>query len=159
LDDLAAELGLLLMILGFAGVFVPLVPGIPIMLAGAWAYSWLTGWDRLTWPWLLLMTVLTAASVAFDFLAAAWVARKMGASRRATIGTLAGTLLGVIFLGAYGALAGGMGGAVLAELSARRAFRPALKSGAGAFLGFLLTLLADTAVAVVMLTIYLTVAL
>lgn len=157
MHDLAAELGLVLMILGFAGVFVPLLPGIPIMLAGAWAYSWLTDWQVLTWPWLLLMTLLTVASVAFDFLAAAWMARRFGASRRASAAALLGTLGGVIFLGAYGALLGGMGGAVLGELSVGRALRPALRSGTGAFAGFVLTLLADVIVATAMITIYLTV--
>ncbi len=155
MDDLAALLGLLLMILGFAGVYVPLLPGVPIMLAGAWTYSALTGWDVLTWPWLLLMTVLTAASFAFDFLAAAWVACTLGASRRVGCTTVLGTLIGVLFLGAWGALVGGMGGAVLGEYSVTRKLVPALKSGSGAFLGFLLVLLVDTAVAIVMLTIYL----
>ena len=159
IDDLAAALGLLLMVLGFVGVFVPLLPGVPIMLLGAWAYSWLTGWDTLTWPWLLFLTLLTLASVALDFVAAAWVTRRTGASERATAGALAGTVVGVLFLGAYGALAGGMGGAVLGELSLRRGWRPALRSGTGAFAGFLVTLAADVAAASVLLTVYLWVAL
>lgn len=159
LEDYAATLGLLLMLLGFAGVFIPLLPGIPIMLLGAWVYSWLTGWNVLGWPWLLFMTVLTLASVAFDFIAAAWVTRRMGASRRATAITFIGTLIGVLFLGAWGALVGGMGGAVLGELSAGRRLRPAIRSGTGAFTGFVLTLIADLLIAIVMLGIYLTVVL
>ncbi len=155
MDDLAAVLGLLLMILGFAGVYVPLLPGVPIMLVGAWTYAALTGWDVLTWPWLLFMTLLTAGSFTFDFLAAAWVTRTLGASRRASCTTVLGTLLGVLFLGAWGALVGGMGGAVLGEYSVTRKLKPALKSGSGAFLGFLIVMLVDTAVAIVMLTIYL----
>ncbi len=157
MDDFAAALGLLLMILGFVGVYVPLLPGVPIMLVGAWTYSALTGWDVLTWPWLLFMTVLTAGSFAFDFLAAAWVTRTLGASRRAGCTTVLGTLLGVLVLGAWGALVGGMGGAVLGEYSVTHKLRPALKSGSGAFLGFLLVILVDTAAAIVMLAIYLAV--
>ncbi|MDP9352923.1 MAG: DUF456 domain-containing protein [Chloroflexota bacterium] len=159
LDDWAATLGLLLMILGFAGVFVPFLPGVPIMLLGAWVYSWLTGWDVLTWPWLLLMMLLTVASLAFDFLASAWAARRFGASRRAAASTVVGTLLGVVFLGAWGALVGGMSGAVLGELAVQRRLRPALKSGSGAFVGFVLTLIADVLIALILLTIYLTIVL
>ncbi|MDP9382737.1 MAG: DUF456 domain-containing protein [Chloroflexota bacterium] len=159
MEDLAGALGLLLMGVGFVGVFLPLVPGTPVMLLGAWVYSALTGFNTLTWPWLLLMTLLTAASVALDFVAAAWMTRKMGASRRATAGALLGTLVGVLFLGAYGTLVGGMGGAVLGELSVRRTLRPALKSGAGAFVGFVLTMLVDIVVALVLLGIYIAFAL
>lgn len=157
--DFPTTVGLVLMLLGFVGVFLPLVPGVPVMLLGAYAYSYLTGWDRLTLPWLLLMTLLTVGSIAFDFIAAAWLARRMGASGRASLAAVLGTLAGVIWMGAWGALLGGMGGAVLGELSLGSSWQRALRSGTGAFLGFLLTLAADVVVALVLLSIYLSVAL
>lgn len=153
--DIAFILGLTMMLVGLVGVFVPVMPGVPVMLLGAFLYSWMTDWDDLTWPWLLLLTLLTVASLAFDFLASAWITRKLGGSRRAAAGAMLGTLAGILFFGAWGALLGGVGGAVAAEMTLRRPWKYALRSGSGAFLGFLVALVADLVTGVLMLGIFL----
>lgn len=155
MENVAWLLGLTLMIVGLIGVFIPVMPGIPIMWLGALLYSWLTGFDILTWPWLLLLTLLTVASFAVDFAASAWIARKMGSSRWGAAGVILGTIIGIVFFGAFGALLGGVGGAVLVEASVRRSLKLALRAGTGAFLGFVFALVADTAVGAAMLAIYL----
>ncbi len=151
-------LGLLLMLVGLVGVFVPFMPGIPVMLLGAFIYSWLTDFDILTWPWLTLLSLLTIASLVVDFLAAAWVSRKMGASRPGAGGALVGGLIGIVLFGAWGALLGGVGGAVAGDLLVNRPLRAALRSGTGAVIGFAIALLADLFFGLSILGIYLLIA-
>ncbi|MEJ7654764.1 MAG: DUF456 family protein [Chloroflexia bacterium] len=113
MEGSAFIIGLTIMLCGLVGVFIPLLPGVPLMWLGAVVYSGLTGWDVLTWPWLLLITVVTVVSFVFDYAASAWIASKMGASVWGSIGVVLGTIVGIIFFGAFGALLGGVGGAVV----------------------------------------------
>ncbi len=143
------------MLAGFFGIFVPLVPGVPLMLLGCVVYSWMTGWRMLSWQWLVAMAALTVISLGSDLLLSAWLTRRMGASGRAAAGSAIGTLVGVVVHGAYGALIGGIGGAMLGELSLRRPLDTALRAGIGAFLGFLAAILVDTIVGVAILAMFL----
>lgn len=151
--------GLAIMLVGLVGVFLPVVPGVPLMLLGAFVYAWLTHFRELSGGWLAVLSLLTAASLLVDVLATAWAARRMGASRRAATGAVLGTLVGVLLFGAYGALAGGFTGAVAGDLSLNRPARDALRSGTGAFIGFLVAIVADLIVGLTMLGIYLALAL
>lgn len=158
MDGVAFVVSFTVMLLGLIGVLIPLLPGVPLIWLGALLYSLLTGFDGLSWPWLLLFTALTAASVAFDFLASLWITRKMGSSRWGAAGALLGTLLGILFLGAWGALLGGVGGAVLTEFSVQRSWRQAMRSGGGAFIGFLVAMAADLTAGITIVAIFLLVA-
>lgn len=159
MNEAALLIGLAIMLLGFAGIFIPMMPGVPLMFVGALAYSAMTGFGILTWPWLVLFALLTAASVVVDYVATMWATRKMGASRRAMYGSGIGTLTGVLLYGAYGALAGAMAGAVLGELSLSRPWQMAARSGAGALLGFLISIISDAAFGILMLVLFLVVVL
>jgi len=98
-------------------------------------------------------------SFVFDYAASAWIASKMGASVWGSIGVVLGTIVGIIFFGAFGALLGGVGGAVVVEMGVRRSWRMALRAGSGAFLGFLIALVADTVVGIGILAVFLAVVL
>lgn len=158
-SDTPFLIGLAIMLVGLVGVFLPVVPGVPLMLLGAFAYAWLTDFERLSGGWLALLSLLTVASLLVDVLATAWAARRMGASRRAATGAAVGTLLGVLLFGAYGSLAGGFTGAVAGDLSLNRPTDVAFRSGAGAFIGFLIAIAADLLFGLAILGLYLALAL
>ena len=155
MNEIAFLLGLILILVGFVGIIIPFIPGIPIMWLGALAYGAMTGFRELTWPWMLIITLIALASITLDFILSAIMARKFGGSRLASLGSLLGGILGTLYLGAFGALLGAFGGAALTDLPVNRSIRKALRSGAGAVVGFVLALMVDLTSGIAILAIYL----
>jgi uncharacterized protein YqgC (DUF456 family) len=88
-----------------------------------------------------------------DFLAGAYGVERAGASRRATVGAVLGTIVG-LFFGIPGLLLGPFIGAVLGELSVRREIVEAGRAGAGAWLGIFLGAVAKMALIFAMLGLF-----
>jgi uncharacterized protein len=117
--------------------FVPVVPATLLIWGAALLHGLLTGFQPLTWGFLLGLGVLVAVAMLIDNVAAAWGAKKFGGSSYATWGALIGGLVG-IFLGPLGFLIAPFFGAVLAEvLFAKKTWLEAGKSGFGTLLGIL----------------------
>src|SRR5690606_20229088 len=87
-------LGAVLVLLGLAGTVLPLVPGIPLMLAGMLLAAWAEDFSRIGWGTLVLLAVLTALSLVVEAMAAALGAKRVGASRAAILGAALGALFG-----------------------------------------------------------------
>jgi len=108
-------LAAVLVLVGLAGIIVPALPGIPLIFAGMLLAAWTDGFDKVGPGLLVALGVLTLLSVAVDFWAAAVGARRVGASRLAIIGAVAGTFAG-LFFGPLGLFVGPFVGAVTGEL-------------------------------------------
>lgn len=141
------------MLVGLAGTLLPVLPGIPLMLAGMVLAAWADDFTRIGWVTLIILAVLTALSFLLEIAASALGAQRVGASRAAIIGAALGALLGV-FAGLIGLIFGPFIGAFLGELMARRNGSRAMQVGAGAWLGFVLGTVAKIAVAFVMLGVF-----
>ncbi|HJU82981.1 MAG TPA: DUF456 domain-containing protein [Holophagaceae bacterium] len=119
---------------GLLGVWLPLLPGLPVMALGALVFKLLQP-DRLSWFTVAVFLLVALAGYVLDVAATRWSAARFGAGRAGLRGALLGGLLG-LFFGLPGILLGPFLGAVLGELAfARRPLRPALKAGLGATLG------------------------
>lgn len=129
-------LGILLLLTGFVGAWLPALPGMPLMVLGALTVKLLVP-GVLSW-WTVAVFALTAlVALALDAAATALTSRLAGAGRPGILGALAGGLVG-LFFGLPGLLFGPFLGAFFAELGiARRPAGEALKAGGGAALGFL----------------------
>jgi hypothetical protein len=146
-------LAAVLMLVGLAGTVLPLLPGIPLMMFGMLIAAWADGFARIGWGTLALLAVLTALSFVIELAAAALGAKRAGASREAIAGAAVGTLFGMVF-GLAGLLLGPFVGALAGELLARRDADQAVKSGIGAWLGFVVGTVAKLAVAFMMLGVF-----
>ena len=104
-----------LILVGLIGVVMPAVPGLPLMFGGMLLAAWAGGFSKVGAGMLITLGLLTAVSMGMDFWAAAIGARRVGASRLAVIGALAGTVFGLL-LGPVGLLMGPFAGALLGEL-------------------------------------------
>src|SRR5512139_173589 len=90
-------LAAVLIAVGFAGLILPAVPGIPLVFAGLVLLAWAEDFAYVGWVTLALLGVLALLSTGVDFLAAALGAKKFGASPRAVGGAALGAVAGLFF--------------------------------------------------------------
>jgi uncharacterized protein YqgC (DUF456 family) len=128
---------LALMLIGLVGTIIPMLPGLPIMWAGALLYAIFTGFEKIGWGYLVIFGVLTTVIQGLDYVANLYGAKKMGASGWGILGAFVGMLVGLFTGGVIGLLAGSFAGAILGEMLVGKTGKQALKAGVGTFLGFL----------------------
>lgn len=153
LQFLLWALAALLIVVGFAGLILPALPGIPLVFAGLVLLAWAEGFAYVGWVTLVFLGLLALLSYAVDFLAAALGAKKFGASSRAIWGAAVGALAG-IFFGLPGIVLGPFVGAVIGEFSRRPAVGAATRAGIGATLGLLFGALLKIALAFTMIGVF-----
>jgi uncharacterized protein YqgC (DUF456 family) len=146
-------LAILLILIGLVGSVVPLLPGTTFILLGALLQKWLLP-DTLSWMavgWIIGFWVL---SVLADIGCTMLGTRLFGGSKWGMAGATGGALAGMFF-SLPGLILGSMFGAALAEKwKAKRSTDDALRSGAGAAVGFLLSTVAKLGCAVAMIAFY-----
>lgn len=147
-------LAVVLVLVGFAGILLPALPGTVLIFAGLWLAAWADGFTRVGMGTLVLIAVLGAASYSVDFVAAALGAQRVGASRRAMVGAALGTVLGLPF-GLPGLILGPLAGAMIGEFSVHRDLSRAGRAGAAAWIGFAVGSAVKIALAFAMLAVFL----
>ncbi len=123
-----------LIVVGFAGTILPVLPGTVLIYLGFALYGLITGFDSLGWPFYLGQAFLVGSSYLIDFLASVLGVKIYGGSKAAMWGALLGALL-IFVIGPLGLLVGPLLGAVAGELIAGEEIRQACHSGFGTFLG------------------------
>ncbi len=121
---------------GLAAAIVPGLPGIPLIFAGIWLISGVDHYHHLGLWWLLAIALIGTIGLMLDVLAGALGAKRAGASRRAVLGALVGTFIGVFF-GLPGLLLGPFIGAVFGELSAGNSMLRSTHVGIGTWIGLI----------------------
>lgn len=125
---------LLCFTVGLLGVWLPLVPGLPLMALGATLFKVLQP-DRLSWITVGLFVLGAILGQIMELMASGWAAKKAGAGKAGARGALIGALVG-LFFGLPGVLLGPPLGALLGEWIIRKQpFKRALKAAAGAVIG------------------------
>lgn len=143
-------LALLLIIVGLAGILLPALPGVPVILFGLVLIAWLDGFVQVGVSTLVGLGVLAILSVLIDFLATAEGARRFGAGRHAILGATLGLLVG-LFFGLPGILLGPFIGAVLGHLASRANLDASMRAGVGATIGVVVGTVAKGVIAAIML--------
>lgn len=129
--------GFALILIGFIGCFVPVLPSVILAYAGLMLIHLSSKADFQT-AFLITMGVLMAISYTFDYLLPAAAAKIFGGSKRAFLGAMIGMFAGLVFFPPFGMIAGAFLGALIAELSLGKKLADSLKASTGAFLGFIL---------------------
>ena len=145
-------LALVLILIGLIGTLLPVMPGALLVFLGMVAGAWADDFSRV-WTTLTVLALLTILFYVVDFLAGAYGARRLGASRWGVVGAILGAL-GGMFMGFIGIVVGPFIGAVAGELLARRGLAEASRAGAGAWLGLVLSIAARLALVFAMLGIF-----
>ena len=143
----------LLVVIGLAGTILPALPGVPLVFMGLLVAAWIGDFQKIGWPTLTLLAVLTALAVAADLIATLLGAKRAGASTHALFGAAIGSIVG-LFFGLIGILVFPFIGAVVGELIARQRLNQAARVGLATWLGMLIGALAKLSLAITMLGVF-----
>lgn len=142
-----------LVVVGIVGTILPALPGVPFVFLGLLVAAWIGDFQRIGWPTLTILALLTALAIAAEFVASLLGAKRAGASRLALVGAAIGSIVG-LFFGLIGILVFPFIGAVLGEFVARERLGQAAKVGLATWLGMLLGVLAKLSLAITMLGVF-----
>jgi hypothetical protein len=129
-------LALLVMCVGVAGSVLPGLPGTPLVLAAAIGHKLYFGAYGVSWVVMTILAVLTGLSVAVDYLASIYGAKRLGATWRGAVGAVVGGLIG-LFFAFPGIIIGPFLGALAFEMAGGRNWQESSRAGLGAVLGLL----------------------
>jgi uncharacterized protein len=144
---------LLVMLVGFAGSIVPVLPGPPLVLIAALGHRLWFGEHSASGLVLICLTALTIGALLLDYLASVYGAKRFGATWRGLLGAFVGGLVG-IFFGIPGIIIGPFLGALVFELLGGYEFNKASRAGLGATLGVFAGVFAKCAISVVMIVLF-----
>lgn len=145
----------LFIILGFIGIFIPVLPGSPLIFLGTLIYGIYNGFKDIGWKTYLILGILMVVSLFLDHLAISFGAKKFGSTKWGIFGSFLGGIIGFFVFSLVGLIVGAILGAVLFELLAGQDFRKSLKSGAGVIFGFFGGVILKTILALAMIGIFL----
>ncbi|MCS7013668.1 MAG: DUF456 domain-containing protein [Chloroherpetonaceae bacterium] len=153
MDVLYWTLCILLVILGFAGIIVPGLPGAPLVFLGLLTGAWIDDFQKVGWLPLIFIGLLGALTFVVDFLATALGAQHVQASGWAIFGATLGTLIG-LFFGFVGILFMPLIGAAIGEYLAKRNLAQSAKVGIATWIGMIVGSAAKIALQMMMVGIF-----
>lgn len=152
-EIIGLSVALLVMLVAFGASVVPGMPGPLAVLVAATAHRLWFGQHSVGGLVLICLALLTFCSVALDFLAGVYGAKRFGATWRGLLGAFLGGLFG-IFFSLPGIILGPFLGAVLFELLGGYEFDKASRAGVGATLGMLAGVIAKCMICAVMIALF-----
>ncbi|NRB60552.1 MAG: DUF456 domain-containing protein [Winogradskyella sp.] len=129
-------LGILLMLLGIAGSFLPIIPGPLTSWAGLLVLHFTKGVE-LSNTFLIVTAIVAIIILILDYVIPAMGTKKFGGSKAGVIGTTIGLIVGIIVPIPFGIIIGPFLGALFGELTHRNDMKKATKAAFGSFLGFI----------------------
>lgn len=136
MDYFLVSMGIIFLLLGIAGCFLPVLPGPPLSFA-ALLFLQFTRWADFETNLLIILAVIAILVTLLDYVLPVWVTRRTGGTRAGVLGAMAGLVIGLFFFPPFGIIIGPFVGALLGEIIHGSDSNQALKAGFGSFLGFL----------------------
>lgn len=136
MDIFLVLVGLLFIILGLIGSFLPILPGPPLSWIGL-LLLYLTNAVPNNWMFLSITLIIALLVFALDYIIPAMGAKKFGGTKAGMIGTTIGLFVGILAPIPGGVIIGPFLGAFLGELSNKTDSQTALKAAFGSFIGFI----------------------
>ncbi len=136
-DTLMWTVTILLIVIGFLGTFLPVLPGTTLILVGTFLFYFTMGMESsgLAWQGLVFIGVLYALSIALDWLSGALGAKWFGSSKWGILGAILGGIVG-LFFGLPGLIVGPIAGVFLFEVFvAKKEVKEAGQSTVGTVVG------------------------
>ncbi len=128
-------LALAVMLVGLAGVVLPLLPGIPLIFIAIIGYLLATGFGQMPTVVLVTLAGLTLLSFFIDWLASVYGVKRFGGTKLGMLGSLVGTIVGLVVANIPGLIIGAIIGAYAGEILAGKSSPEAWRAGFGSFFG------------------------
>ncbi len=126
-----------LLLVGFLGTFVPVLPGAPLAWAGLLA-AYFSEYTDISVLCLIITAVIAVIVSVVDNIFPVAMTKKFGGSKYATTGATVGLIVG-FFTGPWGIILGPFFGALIGEFINKEGRNEGVfKAAFGAFMGFLL---------------------
>lgn len=136
MDIALVIIGLILMLIGILGSFLPVLPGPPVSWVGL-LLLYMTKAVPDNW-WFLGITLFFALLITvMDYVIPAMGTKKFGGSKAGMYGSVIGLVIGIFLPIPGGIIIGAFLGAFVGELTKNSDNKAALKAAFGSFLGFL----------------------
>jgi hypothetical protein len=136
MDVVLTIIGIILVLIGFAGSVIPGIPGPPVTYIGLLVQIFKTE-NPFTTRFLITWALITIVVSILDYIVPALGAKRFGGSKRGVWGSIIGLFVGIFFFPPIGLILGPFLGAFLGELIGGKETQDALKAGFGSFIGFL----------------------
>ena len=147
---------LLIMLIGVLGVFIPVIPGSPLVYA-VLLIAKIFGYSEISWFWLLIFGFMTGIGLLMDYLIPVATTKKFGGSKYGIIGLIIGFILGIIFspFGYFSIILAPFLGALTGELiHDRKNHKRALKAAGGSVVGLMVTTFYGLLISLTMIAFY-----
>lgn len=136
MDFFLILLGVVFIILGIAGCFVPVLPGPPLAYISLLLLQ-IGSETPFSWQFMLWMGGLVLAVTIVDYVVPALGAKKWGGSKYGVIGAFAGVVIGLFVMPPFGLIIFPFIGAFAGEIVAGAATNRAFKSAIGTLIGWI----------------------
>jgi len=139
---------------GLIGTVLPVFPGTTFILAGTIIHRIMLGPEKsIGWRSIAVLSLLTLATYALDFLSGYFGAKYFGATKWGMVGALLGAVIG-IFFGIIGLFVGPVIGAIAGEFLAGKRMMDAGRAGWGSLMGNLGGMIAKLGIGLAMIAIF-----
>lgn len=137
IDILLVLLGLVLIVLGMIGSFLPVLPGPPVSWVGL-LVLYFTNTIPVSVTFLVVTGIVAVAMFILDYIIPAAGTKRFGGSKAGAIGTTIGLIVGLLSPIPFGLLIGAFVGALIGEIGFNESdSKTAVKAATGSVLGFL----------------------
>jgi len=126
---------LAVILLGIAGTFLPVVPGVPLVFVAIAAYGWYEGFHEITPNYLVILAGVAVLSLFVDYVSTYLGAKYFDSSRLGLYGAVIGSVAGIFIFPPLGLLILPWLGAIVGELLQGNDWPKAMRSGMGAVIG------------------------
>lgn len=148
-DLIWSVIGLLLLLAGIAGCFLPVLPGPPLAWLSLLILQ-LKEEQPFNTDFLLLWAAIVVGVTILDYFIPVWGTKKFGGTKFGVWGSAIGVVIGIFIFPPIGIIIGPFIGALIGELVSGKDAQQALRSAWGSFIGFLAGTLMKLAVSLIM---------
>jgi uncharacterized protein YqgC (DUF456 family) len=135
MEILWISIGVVFILTGIIGSFLPVMPGLPFSYAGLLMLQ-LTGTPPFSVMFLVYWALIVIVVMSLESIIPAVGAKRFGGSKEGIIGCLVGAVLGFLFFPPFGIVIGPIIGAFAGEISVGKTSQQAMRSAIGSFIGF-----------------------
>lgn len=136
MDAVLIIIGVILLLAGLVGCFLPILPGPPISYLALICLQF-TSYEPYTSRFLVIYALVVIGVTALDYVVPIYGTKRFGGSKKGVWGSTIGLVVGIIFFPPFGLIIGPFVGALLGELIDGKDSNAALRASFGSFLGFL----------------------